>query len=304
MNRPRTDLKHSVNRSLATNMNPRPIRQLAPALEVTEGAGVTVHRSIGTPALRNLDPFLMLDHFSSDNPDEYIAGFPDHPHRGFITFTYMLDGHMEHRDSMGNRGDLKAGGVQWMKAASGVIHSEMPQQTNGLMRGFQLWINLPAREKMSAPAYQEFSAAAIQEVALDGARTRVLAGELNGMRGVIDDPSTDVRYFDVTLAADARFSLPLSDTHNAFVYVFEGSARLAGEALATHTLAVLGAGDTVAVEAGPAGARFILVAGRPIGEPIVQYGPFVMNTRPEIEQAFADYQAGRLVQARATMTGH
>lgn len=285
-------------------MNPRPIRQLAPALEVTEGAGVTVHRSIGTPALRNLDPFLMLDHFSSDNPDEYIAGFPDHPHRGFITFTYMLDGHMEHRDSMGNRGDLKAGGVQWMKAASGVIHSEMPQQTNGLMRGFQLWINLPAREKMSAPAYQEFSAAAIQEVALDGARTRVLAGELNGMRGVIDDPSTDVRYLDVTLAADARFSLPLSDTHNAFVYVFEGSARLAGEALATHTLAVLGAGDTVAVEAGPAGAHFILVAGRPIGEPIVQYGPFVMNTRPEIEQAFADYQAGRLVQARATMTGH
>mgnify|MGYP000861045164 FL=1 len=285
-------------------MNPRPIRQLVPAFEVTEGAGVTVHRSIGTPALRNLDPFLMLDHFSSDNPDEYIAGFPDHPHRGFITFTYMLDGHMEHRDSMGNRGDLKAGGVQWMKAASGVIHSEMPQQTNGLMRGFQLWIKLPAREKMSAPAYQEFSAAAIPEVALDGARARVLAGELNGTRGVIDDPATDVRYLDVTLAADARFTLPLSDTHHAFVYVFEGSARLAGEDLATHTLAVLGTGDTVDIQAGAAGARFILVAGRPIGEPVVQYGPFVMNTRVEIEQAFADYQAGRLVQARATMTGH
>lgn len=285
-------------------MNPRPIRQLVPAFEVTEGAGVTVHRSIGTPALRNLDPFLMLDHFSSDNPDEYIAGFPDHPHRGFITFTYMLDGHMEHRDSMGNRGDLKAGGVQWMKAASGVIHSEMPQQTNGLMRGFQLWINLPAREKMSAPAYQEFSAAAIPEVTLDGARARVLAGELNGTRGVIDDPATDVRYLDATLAADARFTLPLSDTHHAFVYVFEGSARLAGEDLATHTLAVLGTGDTVDIQAGAAGARFVLVAGRPIGEPVVQYGPFVMNTRVEIEQAFADYRAGRLVQARATMTGH
>ncbi|MHB1075693.1 pirin family protein [Thiobacillus sp.] len=285
-------------------MNPRPIRQLVPAFEVTEGAGVTVHRSIGTPALRNLDPFLMLDHFSSDNPDEYIAGFPDHPHRGFITFTYMLDGHMEHRDSMGNRGDLKAGGVQWMKAASGVIHSEMPQQTNGLMRGFQLWINLPAREKMSAPAYQEFSAAAIPELTLDGARARVLAGELNGTRGVIDDPATDVRYLDVTLAADARFTLPLSDTYHAFVYVFEGSARLAGEDLATHTLAVLGTGDTVDILAGAAGARFILVAGRPIDEPVVQYGPFVMNTRVEIEQAFADYQAGRLVQARATMTGH
>jgi len=285
-------------------MNPRPIRQLVPAFEVTEGAGVTVHRSIGTPALRNLDPFLMLDHFGSDNPDEYIAGFPDHPHRGFITFTYMLDGHMEHRDSMGNRGDLKAGGVQWMKAASGVIHSEMPQQINGLMRGFQLWINLPAREKMSAPAYQEFSAASIPEVNLGGARVRVLAGELDGTCGVIEDPATDVRYLDVSLAADAHFGLPLSDTHNAFVYVFEGSARLAGEALATHTLAVLGAGDTVEIEAGSGGARFILVAGRPIGESVVQYGPFVMNTRDEIEQAFADYQAGRLVQSKATMTGH
>ncbi len=285
-------------------MTPRPIRQLVPAFEVTEGAGVTVHRSLGTPALKNLDPFLMLDHFGSDNPDEYIAGFPDHPHRGFITFTYMLDGHMEHRDSMGNRGDLKAGGVQWMKAASGVIHSEMPQQTNGLMRGFQLWINLPARAKMSAPAYQEFSAAAIPEVALDSAAVRVLAGELGGRRGVIDDPATDVLYLDVTLAGDARFTLPLRDTHNAFVYVFEGSARLAGEDLATHTLAVLGSGDTVEIRAGSAGARFILAGGRPIGEPIAQYGPFVMNTRDEIEQAFADYHAGRLVQARATMTGH
>lgn len=300
---PAQTIERSINRSPTTNMNSRSIRQLVPAFEVTEGAGVSVHRSIGTPALRNLDPFLMLDHFSSDNPDEYIAGFPDHPHRGFITFTYMLDGHMEHRDSMGNRGDLKAGGVQWMKAASGVIHSEMPQQTNGLMRGFQLWINLPAREKMSAPAYQEFSAAAIPEVALDGARVRVLVGELNGTRGVIDDPSTDVRYLDVTLVADARFTLPLDDTHNAFVYVFEGSAQLAGEDLATHTLAVLGAGDTVDIQAGAAGARFVLVAGRPIGEPVVQYGPFVMNTRTEIEQAFADYQAGRLVQARATLTG-
>jgi len=284
-------------------MSTRTIRQLVPAYEVTEGAGVTVHRSIGTPALRNLDPFLLLDHFGSDNPDEYIAGFPDHPHRGFITFTYMLDGHMEHRDSMGNRGDLKAGGAQWMKAASGVIHSEMPQQSNGLMRGFQLWINLPASEKMSAPAYQEFSAAAIPEVALDGARVRVLAGEFAGTRGVIDDPATDVRYLDVTLAADARFSLPLEETHHAFVYVFEGSARLAGKALAKHTLAVLGSGDTVEIVAGSAGARFILVAGRPIGEPVVQYGPFVMTTREEIEQAIADYRDGRLVQTRATMTG-
>jgi hypothetical protein len=285
-------------------MSIRSIRQLVPALEVTEGAGVTVHRSIGTPALRNLDPFLLLDHFGSDNPDEYIAGFPDHPHRGFITFTYMLDGHMQHRDSMGNQGELKPGGVQWMKAASGVIHSEMPRQANGLMRGFQLWINLPASEKMSAPAYQEFSAAAIPEVALADAQVRVLAGEFNGTYGVINDPATDVRYLDVSLAADACFRLPLETTHHAFVYVFEGSAHLADAAVAKHTLAVLGAGDAVEVVAGSTGARFILVAGRPIGEPVVQYGPFVMNTREEIEQAIADYRAGKLVQTRASMSGN
>ena len=285
-------------------MNTRRIRQLVPAFEVTEGAGVTVHRSIGTPALKNLDPFLMLDHFGSDNPDEYIAGFPEHPHRGFITFTYMLDGHMEHRDSMGNRGDLKAGGVQWMKAASGVIHSEMPKQVDGLMRGFQLWINLPANEKMSDPAYQEFSSAAIPEVSLAQGKVRVLAGEFDGVRGVIDDPATRVLYLDISLAAGARFSLPLAPMHNAFIYVFEGEASLAGEDLSAHTLAVLGTGDGVEVRAGETGARFILVAGRPLGEPVVQHGPFVMNSREEIEQAFADYRDGRLVRTRAAMTGH
>ncbi|MDP1863439.1 MAG: pirin family protein [Thiobacillus sp.] len=285
-------------------MSTRTIRQRVPALEVTEGAGVTVHRSIGTPALRNLDPFLMLDHFGSDNPDEYIAGFPDHPHRGFITFTYMLDGHMQHRDSMGNQGELMPGGVQWMKAASGVIHSEMPRQANGLMRGFQLWINLPASEKMSDPAYQEFSSAAIPEVALSAGKVRVLAGTFNGTRGVIEDPSTDVLYLDVALPANAAFSLPLDESRHAFVYVFEGSAQLAKDALSQHTLAVLDEGDTVDVTAGAEGTRFILVAGRPIGEPVVQYGPFVMNTRAEIEQAMADYQAGKLVQTRAAMSGH
>lgn len=284
-------------------MTVRPIRQRVRALEVTEGAGVTVHRSIGTPALKNLDPFLMLDHFGSDNPDEYIAGFPEHPHRGFITFTYMLDGHMEHRDSMGNRGDLQAGGAQWMKAASGVIHSEMPKQSDGLMRGFQLWINLPAREKLADPAYQEFSAAAIPEVTLEQGRVRVLAGAFEGVRGVIDDPATDVLYLDVALATGGRFGLPLDDARNAFVYVFEGDARLAGETLPRHTLAVLGKGERFEIEAGGDGARFILVAGRPIGEAVVQYGPFVMNTREEIEQAFADYRDGRLVRTRAAMTG-
>ncbi len=285
-------------------MTLRTIRQRVPALEVTEGAGVTVHRSIGTPVLKNLDPFLMLDHFGSDNPDEYIAGFPEHPHRGFITFTYMLDGHMEHRDSMGNRGDLQAGGAQWMKAASGVIHSEMPKQTAGLMRGFQLWINLPASQKMSDPAYQEFSAAAIPETAGEGMRVRVLAGDFGGVRGVIDDPATDVLYLDVALEPGRGFESPLADDRNAFVYVFEGHATLAGEALPRHTLAVLGKGENFAIEAGGEGARFILVAGRPLGEPVVQYGPFVMNRREEIEQAFADYRDGKLVRTRAAMTGH
>jgi redox-sensitive bicupin YhaK (pirin superfamily) len=284
-------------------MTIRTIRQIVPALATSDGAGVALRRSIGTPALKNLDPFLMLDHFGSEDPDEYLAGFPDHPHRGFITFTYMLDGHMEHRDSLGNRGDLKSGGAQWMKAASGVIHSEMPRQVEGRMRGFQLWINLPASEKMSDPAYQEFSPSAIPEVVADGVRARVLAGEHGGARGAVDDPITDVLYLDLALAAGARFERPLDAGHNAFAYVYEGDAALAGQALPAHQLAVLGAGDAVSMQAGAAGARLILVAGRPIGEPIVQYGPFVMNTREEIEQAFADYRDGRLARVRAAMHG-
>jgi quercetin 2,3-dioxygenase len=284
-------------------MNIRPICQLVPSLATSDGAGVSLRRSIGTPALKHLDPFLMLDHFGSENPDEYIAGFPDHPHRGFITFTYMLDGHMEHRDSMGNRGDLRAGGAQWMKAASGVIHSEMPRQVDGLMRGFQLWINLPAAEKMSAPEYQEFTPQGIPEVTGPGLRVRVLAGAYGEVTGAVQDTHTDVRYLDVSLEAGTVFSQPLPASHNAFLYIYEGDARVQDVSLPAHQLAVLGAGDTLALTAGDAGARFILVAGRPIGEPVVQYGPFVMNTREEIEQAFADYRDGRLVRARGAMRG-
>lgn len=282
----------------------RSVRQLMQAIPVTEGAGVTVHRTIGTPAIKNLDPFLMLDHFGSDDPDEYIAGFPSHPHRGFVTFTYMLDGHMEHQDSMGNRGDLRSGGAQWMKAASGVIHSEMPKQTNGLMRGFQLWINLPAAEKMSDPAYQEFSPQAIPEVVEDGCKVRVLAGKYKDVVGVIDDPNTDMQYLDVTLHAEADFSRLMADSYTAFVYVYEGSASTGNTTLPEHSLIVLGEGDSVDITAGTSGARFILVAGKPIGESIVQYGPFVMNTRAEIEQAFHDYQNGQLVRKKASMSGN
>lgn len=282
-------------------MTTRSLRQLIRAQAVTEGAGVTVHRTIGTPALRNLDPFLMLDHFGSDDPDEYIAGFPEHPHRGFITFTYMLDGHMQHQDSMGNRGDLNAGGAQWMKAASGVLHSEMPQQTNGLMRGFQLWINLPASEKMSDPAYQEFSSEAIPEVHAEGERVRILLGSYAGKQGVIKDPLTDVQYLDITLAAGRNFTHTLRADDSAFVYVFEGSAMLGDTALPQHSLAVLGPGEQLALTAGTDGARFILVAGKPLHEPVVQYGPFVMNTREEINQAMRDYGDNRLVQKKASM---
>jgi len=282
-------------------MTIRSIQQQIKASAVSEGAGVSVYRTLGTPALKNLDPFLMLDHFGSDKPEEYIAGFPDHPHRGFVTLTYMLDGHMEHRDSMGNRGDLRAGGAQWMKAASGVIHSEMPQQSNGLMRGFQLWINLPAAEKMSDPAYQEFAAEAIPEVAGEGLRVRVLAGAYAGQRGVIEDPHSDLLYLDVNLAANAQFSLPLASAYVAFTYVYEGNALVGANALPEHSLSVLRQGDSVAISAGPDGARLILVAGRPIGEPVVQYGPFVMNTREEIDQAMSDYRDGRLVRAKAAM---
>jgi len=280
-------------------MSERTVKQLVRASAVSEGAGVTVHRTIGTPALRNLDPFLMLDHFGSDDPDQYIAGFPSHPHRGFITLTYMLDGHMQHEDSMGNRGDLRSGGAQWMKAASGVIHSEMPQQTDGLMRGFQLWINLPAKEKMSDPAYQEFAPGAIPVHEVDGATVRVLVGEFDGVRGPIEDPVTSVTYLDVELEAGAVFEHVLSDGHAAFVNVFEGEAAIAGTTLSRHHLAVLSKGDALRVRSGAEGARFIVVAGRPIGEPVVQYGPFVMNTEAEIHQAMRDYRDNRLVQKRA-----
>jgi len=277
-------------------MHARTIQRIIPALAVSEGAGVAVRRSLGTPALRNLDPFLLLDHFGSDDPDEYIAGFPEHPHRGFITLTYLLDGHMEHRDNMGNRGDLKAGGAQWMKAASGVIHSEMPGQSEGRMRGFQLWINLPASEKMSAPAYQEFAAEAIPEVVEDDMRAHILAGEFARRRGVIDDPNTKITFLDIALAPGARFEYLLPPGHNAFLYVFEGDTLVDdGTPLPLHTLAVLSPGGILGLKAGNGGARFILVAGKPLHEPIAQYGPFVMNTREEIEQALADYRAGRLV---------
>ena len=280
-------------------MEQTPIRQIVQATTVSEGAGVTVHRTIGTAALRRLDPFLMLDFFNSDNPDEYIAGFPDHPHRGFVTLTYMLDGHLLHQDSMGNRGDLRGGSIQWMKAASGVIHSEMPQQIDGLMRGFQLWINLPAREKMSDPEYQELPATRIPMVSDGGNRIKIVSGEFNGKNGPINDPNTSASYYDVTLAPSGTFNHRIEPDMNAFAYIFEGVVSSAGTHIPTHTLAVLETGRPLVIAAGNQGARFILVAGRPLNEPVAQYGPFVMNTEQEIHQAIDDFRNNRLVTKRA-----
>ena len=280
----------------------RGVAQKVQSIAVSEGAGVTIYRSLGTPALKHLDPFLMLDHFGSDNPEDYIAGFPEHPHRGFNTFTYMLDGHMEHRDSMGNCGDLQAGGAQWMKAASGVLHSEMPQQSNGLMRGFQLWINLPAAQKMSDPAYQEYAAAAFPVVRVADHQVKVLAGEYvhegNTTRGPVEDPNTKVMYLDVILAGGSEWTTALPEKCSAFIYVFEGEAMIGTTALPQYNLGVLASGDGVQIRSGAQPTRFILVSGMPLTEPVVQSGPFVMNTREEIQQAFADFHKGCLVTAR------
>ncbi len=284
-------------------MTIRTLHKVIRAVATSDGAGVKLRRSIGQSPDARLDPFLMLDEFGTDNPDDYIAGFPDHPHRGFETVTYMLDGHMLHQDHMGNRGDLKSGDVQWMTAARGIIHSEMPQQTAGRMRGFQLWINLPAAEKMKPAAYRDIPAAQVPAMALPGGgRVKVIAGTLavegKTIAGPIQGLSTAPLFFDVELPPRQVFRHALPAGHNAFLYVYEGDVGV-GEpprALPARSAGLLSDGDQVTVIAGDHGTRFILLAGKPLREPVVQYGPFVMNTREEIEQAMRDYQAGRLTQ--------
>jgi quercetin 2,3-dioxygenase len=279
----------------------RKLKAVIEAVAASDGAGVKLRRSLGGSRNQRFDPFLMLDEFYSDDPDDYLAGFPSHPHRGFETVTYMLDGHMRHEDNFGNRGDLGPGDVQWMTAAHGIIHSEMPQQTEGRMRGFQLWINLPAREKMKPAAYRDVPASDIPVAALDGGgEARVIAGTLTQRTGATTGPiqggSTDPMYFDLQLPAGAMAEIPVPVGHNAFLYVYEGDAAVGDEPrlLPNRAAGLLTAGDSVRIVAQERAARLLLIAGRPIGEPIVQYGPFVMNTREEIEQAVADYQSGRL----------
>jgi redox-sensitive bicupin YhaK (pirin superfamily) len=269
----------------------------------SEGAGVRLTRVIGTAALDHLDPFLLLDEFKSDRPEDYAAGFPDHPHRGFETVTYMLAGAMRHEDHVGHRGELVAGSVQWMTAGRGIIHSEMPRQKDGLLWGFQLWVNLPAREKMTAPRYQDIPPEKVPEVTLaEGVQARVIAGEAAGVRGPVEGIATRPLYLDLRMAPRSRVRLPLPPDHTAFVYVYEGQAAFGPEErpqpVGTGQLGVLGEGDGVGAVAAEAGARFLLVAARPLREPIARYGPFVMNTREEIAQAVEDYQRGRFLTPR------
>ncbi|HZB90505.1 MAG TPA: pirin family protein [Stellaceae bacterium] len=280
----------------STPFRPRPVARLARGMPASDGAGVKLNRVIGTPELGDVDPFLMLDEFRSDDAADYIAGFPDHPHRGFETVTYMLAGRMRHGDNKGHTGRLDAGSVQWMTAGRGIVHSEMPEQENGLMQGFQLWVNLPARDKMTAPRYQEIPPAEIPVTELPGGvSVKVIAGAVGAAKGPINGIATEPILLDVALPAGARAMLPLPAGHSAFLYAFEGEAAV-GEAatrLPRGSIAVLGDGDGVLITAPKAATRVLLAAGRPLNEPVARYGPFVMNTADEIRQAIVDYQAGR-----------
>jgi redox-sensitive bicupin YhaK (pirin superfamily) len=288
-----------------TSHRSRSLQRVIAAVATSDGAGVRLRRSLGQGPDSRLDPFLMLDEFSSENPDDYIAGFPSHPHRGFETVTYILDGHMLHEDHLGNRGDLKTGGVQWMTAGRGIIHSEMPQQEEGRMRGFQLWINLPAREKMKPAGYRDIQPDEIPVCRFEtGGQAKVIAGTLRAdgrsIAGPIQGLTTDVLYFDIELPPGGRFAHDIDGGYHAYVYPFEGSVTIdpddTARSLKIHHGGVLSPGERIEIAAGAEGARFLLLAGKPLREPIAQYGPFVMNTVDEIQQAIIDFQTGRLTQ--------
>lgn len=274
----------------------RPVTRVLRGLETSDGAGVRLTRLIGTHTLDMLDPFLMLDAFSSDDPEDYIAGFPPHPHRGFETVTYLLAGKMRHKDSAGHAGVIEAGGVQWMTAGRGVIHSEMPEQENGLLSGFQLWVNLPSSHKMMKPRYQEFGPAAIPVEKRDGVQLHVVAGTTSlGTQGPVCELITPVIYLDIALDPAARFSEPLPITHHAFIYVASGSVVVNGDGITSRInsgeLALLGEGERVELKA-EGEARLLLISGQPLHEPVAKGGPFVMNTQEELQQAYQDYRSG------------
>jgi redox-sensitive bicupin YhaK (pirin superfamily) len=265
-----------------------------PGMPTQDGAGVKLTRLVGTPQLPDLDPILMLDTFRSDNPNDYVAGFPEHPHRGFETVSYMIKGSIAHLDNHGGKGIVTDGGVQWMTAGRGVAHSEMPAQTNGQLFGFQLWLNLPATEKMRDPWYADIPSSDIPVIDLGrGNSAKLIVGEWNGVKGPGPDRAIQPLVADVTVAANGEVDVPITAGHNAFIYVFEGAAKVGEVDVGKGELAVLSLGDKTRVEAAADGVRFLVVAGKPLREPIAKYGPFVMNTADEIRRAISDYQSGK-----------
>jgi len=278
----------------------RGIEQVFTGMPTTDGAGVSLTRVIGQPALRNLDPFLMLDRFHSDDPDAYIAGFPDHPHRGFETVTIMLDGRMRHRDHKGNSGLILGGGSQWMTAGRGIVHSEMPEQEAGLMSGFQLWVNLPAREKMRPPEYQDLQPDALEELPFgNGIVARLIAGTVDGVRGPVRDRVTNPLLLTLKLPPNAHVEIPVDRDNRAFAFVYQGDVAIDGkpQSLRQNELGIFENGSTrIGLRGGDRGAALLLAAATPLHEPIVQHGPFVMNTQEEIRQAFIDYRNGSLAK--------
>ncbi len=285
-----------INNPIETVTNPRAVERLIAGQPTSDGAGVKLTRVLTQELQRRLDPFLMLDAFGTDNPQDYIGGFPDHPHRGFETVTYMIAGRMRHRDSAGHEGLLQNGGVQWMTAGRGVIHSELPEQEDGRMEGFQLWLNLAAKDKMRAPWYRDIQSAEIPELTTpEGVEVRVIAGRSHGVEGAMQREVTEPLYLDLAIPAGAGFAQALPASHNAFVYVYRGGLQIGGTYTPAHRMAILKNdvdSDGVVLKASAA-SRALLIAGKPLGEPIAQYGPFVMNTRDEIFEAVQDYQTGK-----------
>lgn len=285
-----------MNAALTVNQ-PRRVERIVHGKETMEGAGVRIVRVLTQDLQRRLDPFLMLDNFRSDDPDDYVAGFPDHPHRGFETVTFMIAGRMRHRDSAGHEGLLENGGVQWMTAGRGIIHSEMPEQEDGVMEGFQLWVNLPARDKMCPTWYRDFAATDLPRYTTpDGVTVQVIAGASGGVAGAVQREATEVLYLDLDLPQGTTFTQLLPPGHNAFVCVYRGKVSLGGTAVSRDEMAILkndANADGVRIVAEGA-ARAVLIAGRPLNEPIAQYGPFVMNTQAELQQAVVDFRSGRL----------
>jgi redox-sensitive bicupin YhaK (pirin superfamily) len=276
---------------------PREVARLFTGRPASDGAGVKLNRIVGQPALPEIDPILLLDEFRADDPKAYIAGFPEHPHRGFETVTYMLAGRMRHRDNKGHEGLLGPGDVQWMTAARGIVHSEMPEQQDGLMWGYQLWLNLPSHLKMSEAGYRDIPARAIPTVDLGGGVTaKLIAGRLAGTEGAVAEGPADPFYVDLQVPAGASVEIPVTEGHTALAYVYEGAVRLGSTKpmeVPRGRLALLGDGGSLRIGGGAAPARLLVIAARPLGEPVARYGPFVMNSEAEIHQAFADFRAGR-----------